>query len=105
MVLTDLLKRRHVDGAAALLADERKRRKQLQKQLKKESTVYQGLIVRRLNQLNLCYRYKKWERDWFEGGIQSLRFLRAAANIHSTRGFYFPEWCNNSLAFCCESVS
>lgn len=80
MGLLNLARRRPVDAAAQLVADERKRRKSLQKQLKKESTTYQGLIVRRLNQLNLCYRYKRKERDWFENGIQSLRFLRVAAS-------------------------
>lgn len=76
-----LIKRRSSkDRAGELQAVEHKRRKELERQLKREATQYQHLIIQRLNQLNLCYRYKKKERDWFEGGLWSVRFLQAAAS-------------------------
>lgn len=62
------------------MRQERQRRISLQRQLKREATHYQRLILQRLNQLNICYRYKKKERDWFEAGLQSIKFLRVAAN-------------------------
>lgn len=82
MGLMDLVRpRRKADSRAAeLVREERQRRKQLEKQLKKEATTFQRLIVQRLIQLNLCYRYKKRERDWWESGVQSVRFLRTAAS-------------------------
>ncbi len=75
-----LPRRKPKDRAAELLKEERKRRKALEKQLRREATIYRRLIVQRLNRLNLCYRYKKKERDWFESGIQSIRFLQVAAS-------------------------
>lgn len=80
MGLIKLARRSSKDRAGELQAAEHKRRKALEKQLKRESTQYQHLIIQRLNQLNLCYRYKKKERDWFESGLWSVRFLQAAAS-------------------------
>lgn len=80
MGLIKLARRSSKDRANELQAAEHKRRKALEKQLKRESTQYQHLIIQRLNQLNLCYRYKKKERDWFESGLWSVRFLQAAAS-------------------------
>lgn len=43
-------------------------------ELGKEAKYYAGLLSRKLEQLNVCYRYRKSESDVFEKGVQRVKF-------------------------------
>ena len=43
-------------------------------ELGKEAKYYAGLLSQKLEQLNVCYRYRKSESDVFEKGIQRVKF-------------------------------
>jgi hypothetical protein len=55
---------------------EQNRRNELQAVLRAEAIDAETRIVNCLNRRELCYRYKKSERDWFISGVKSVRFKR-----------------------------
>lgn len=55
---------------------DREERNRLKKLLEDEAWLARDRIVSALNDLNLCYRYKKSEQDWFISGVQSVQFDR-----------------------------
>lgn len=57
-------------------AEEIERRKHMETLLRDEAELYRSRIVNRLNGRELCYRYKKTERDFLTSGVQSVKFDR-----------------------------
>jgi len=53
---------------------EAERRRKMEKTLRDESSIAMRLIVNALNRRELCYRYRKSERDWYTSGVQSVKF-------------------------------
>lgn len=45
-----------------------------QSDLRREAKYYAGLLSNKLEQLNVCYRYRKSESDVFEKGVQRVKF-------------------------------
>lgn len=58
-----------------LLREQKKERKKLTRQLKREANVYAGIIKRRLTKMGLCYRYRVKESDLWEKGLQQIQYL------------------------------
>lgn len=71
-----LIKRRNrqLDPDELAKLEEKKRREELEKLLRDEASLYKQRIINRLNGRNLCYRYKKSEKDFLLSGVQSVKF-------------------------------
>lgn len=52
-------------------------RRALARMLTQEARFFARVIEDRLERLNLCYRYKRSERDWLTGGVQRIRISEA----------------------------
>jgi ComF family protein len=77
MSLFGFLKRDHsmTPEQRVLLREQRKERKKLSRQLKREANVYAGIVKRRLTKMGLCYRFRLKENDIWEKGLQQVNFL------------------------------
>lgn len=47
------------------------------RELSREARGFADLLSRKLEQLNICYRYKRNEKDWMERGTQRVKFVMA----------------------------
>lgn len=56
-----------------MMLEEQKRRELLENTLREEAELYKRRIINTLDRLELCYRYKKSERDFLMSGRQSVR--------------------------------
>jgi ComF family protein len=77
MGLFDFLKRDKsmTPDQKVLLREQKKERKKLARQLKREANTYAGIVKRRLTKMGLCYRYRLKENDIWEKGLQQIQFL------------------------------
>ncbi len=54
--------------------DEKRRRKAMEAVLRTEANLYRDRIINVLNRRDICYRYKKSEKDLLSSGIKSVHF-------------------------------
>ena len=69
-----LLAPKELSAEDKALKDEKARRRQMESLLREESTLYRQRIVNALNRRELCYRFRKSEKDFLTRGVQSVQF-------------------------------
>jgi len=57
-----------------------KQRDASERELSREAKYFADLLSRKLEQLNVCYRYKRNEKDWMERGTQRVKFSLAVVD-------------------------
>ena len=58
----------------------------LKRELAKEAKYYAQVILKKLEQLDICYRYPKSQKDWSSSGIMKVQFERA---VTTQEAIYF----------------
>lgn len=79
MAILTLGKQRQADDARELEREEKKRRRAMGRQLKRDSSAFQRIIVDRLTQMEICFRPRSGRRGQ-QDKLQKVRFLEGYAS-------------------------
>ena len=73
-IVQSIFVKRELTKEEQILLTEKAKRREMEKVLRMDAINFQDRIRNKLNQLGLCYRYRKSDRDFIISGVQQVQF-------------------------------